>query len=363
MEGLAITDKGAEFAVLAELGKGKAEDCAVTFKVKDELELCKFAYTTQASRRVLLLLGSFEFDSLDSLLAQAKTLLPDYKWLKGPFRATCQRLGEHTFSGRDVEEELGGIIIDKYKFKVSLTAPKTVFYCFINESKAYFGIELSGRDLSKRDYMVYAHPNSVRGDLAAALLKMAGYKPGMLLLDPFSGDGAVVIEAAIMASKRPVQFYSKDLAFTKLLKNKKEWDAWFKEMDGAQAEAKGIHAFDNMLRNVRHGKNNAKIAGVDKWIEFSKVAVGWLDTRFKHGEVEVIATRLPGATQKVPEAKLKPIYDEFFYQARYVLGNGTLAALIPKKELFLEAGERHGFKLKEEKEIVTGEMKYFLLKL
>ena len=57
--------------------------------------------------------------------------------------------------------------------------PKKIVYVFINEDKAYFGIDIVNKDLSKREYKIFIHPASLKGSVASCLIRFAGYKKNL----------------------------------------------------------------------------------------------------------------------------------------------------------------------------------------
>jgi 23S rRNA G2445 N2-methylase RlmL len=80
-----------------------------------------------------------------------------------------------------------------------------------------------------------------------------------------------------------------------------------------------IYCFDKEFRYLNSAKKNAKIAGVDKDINFSRSDVEWMDTKLDKESVDKIITQPPQPTKNLDIKKLTKIYDEFFYQAEFVL--------------------------------------------
>lgn len=57
-------------------------------------------------------------------------------------------------------------------------------------------LDTSGDALFKRGWRLETGDAPLRENLAAGLLRVAGWKPGMVLLDPMCGSGTILIEAA-----------------------------------------------------------------------------------------------------------------------------------------------------------------------
>ena len=59
-------------------------------------------------------------------------------------------------------------------------------------------IDTSGAGLHKRGYRILSSEAPLKETLAAALLLIARWHPGITLLDPFCGSGTIPIEAALI---------------------------------------------------------------------------------------------------------------------------------------------------------------------
>jgi 23S rRNA G2445 N2-methylase RlmL len=64
-------------------------------------------------------------------------------------------------------------------------------------------LDLSGEPLHRRGYRLAVTEATLKETLAAALLQLSGWKPGLPLLDPLAGSGTIAIEAAMIARKVP----------------------------------------------------------------------------------------------------------------------------------------------------------------
>lgn len=64
-------------------------------------------------------------------------------------------------------------------------------------------LDLSGTALNRRGYRTWNGEAPLRETLAAALVDLSPFRPGMRLYDPCCGTGTLLIEAAIKASQRP----------------------------------------------------------------------------------------------------------------------------------------------------------------
>jgi len=371
-----ITDKGLEKIALLELDelikvKGKVRECVVIFNCKNYDDLFKFCYFAQSVKRVLLLFEDFEFKESHDLLSKSgsamkKVRLKDWFDKNTCFKVECKRIGEHKFGSQTVEEKLGERIILKVKKelgfipRVSMETPDTIIYVFINNNKAYVGIDLIGRDLSKRQYRIFSAPGIINANLAYALVRLSNYTPKKEFVDVFCKSGLVCIEAALYASGLSINYYSKDFVFKKLKPfRKKDWEGFFKKLDLKSKPKKlNILGLDPLLRNVEAAKKNSKLAGVDKIISFSKMDVGWLDTKLDKESVNIIASRIPCPSKHASESVMRKLYKELFYQAEFVMKKAGRMVLLTENTSLLKEMITPVFRLVKEDNLWAGKQRY-----
>ncbi|MBW2995168.1 methyltransferase [Candidatus Woesearchaeota archaeon] len=346
MKGICIGYKGAEQVMQKEIdeiikSKGKIEDSVVIFNVKDKKDICKLCYLGQSFSRVLQLLDSFSIKKLEDMKTDV-----DFSFLENKkFVVKCERIGEHDFSSVDAAAALSEKIIEKVSCTVDFSNPEIIIYAYVINEKCYVGIDYCGFDLSKRDYKVYLHPKAIKGTLAYIMLRIAGYDKTKILLDPFCGSGIIPIEAAFFSTGFPINTFRKDkFQFIKMgVANEK-----FLEKFDKKKKFKGsIYGSDKELRHINASKQNAKIGGIEKSIKFSRIDVEWLDTKFKEKEIDLIVTDPPFPTKW---KKLPKTYEEFFYQAEFVLKDKGKIVAVNNPE-FASAAHNKGFKLEAEMQI------------
>lgn len=360
MKAFGVTDIGVEWCAALEIEEMVGAECdvheaVVSFDASDK-ELALLCTRSQSCRRFLRAIVEMDASSLESMQKELGKAL-EKSYLDGKsFRVTCDRVGEHSFTSHDAEKALGATVVEKYGNDVDLEDPEVIIFCQIQEDMAYVGFDFSGKDLSQRDYRVYSHPSSFRGDIAYSLVRMAGFEKGMVLLDPFAGSSVIPIEAAYFSTGVDVH-QEPGFAFEKFM------DYSHEPVLEADEEPR-IFAFDHSLNALKYGKNNARIGRVDNLITFSKCDVEWLDTKFdKHG-VDVIVTQPPQNSNHASAQLVRSVYDEFFYQSKYVLAEqGCIVVLMNNTGLFLGAAEKHNFEVTEQRKIIVGEIEYSALKL
>lgn len=360
MQGLVVTSRGIEETASAEVKEltnsaCKAETGCVVFELKDFRDLCLLCYKCQSADRVACLIGEFEFNDFFEDFGRL-ILKSDFHGLPGKwrkFKVECIRIGNHSFNSVDVETKAAEMIIKKFKSKkIDMKGHEIIFLAYVINNKCYFGVDFAGFELNKRAYKIFLHSNSLRGTIAYALARESGFKKNEIMLDPFSRDGVVAIESAFYATEFPLNCYKKDrFAFLKLGLGI-DFEKFFMEADKKVKKPKGsIFCFDRLFKFVNYSKKNAKIAGVDKFIDFSRVELDWLDIKFKKKSVDRIATSLPASKN----ANLGKIYDEFFYQSDFILKDeGAIAVISRMPDLVKKCSEKRNFAVLKEKEVWSG---------
>ena len=93
------------------------------------------------------------------------------------------------------------------------------------------------------------------------------------------------------------------------------------------------------MQNLKSAEKNAKVAGVNKLIDFSRMDVSWLDTKFSKGEVDIVVSQLPSPSKSFAEERVEKLLKELFYQLEYILSRkGTCVFLTRAPEACKEAG-------------------------
>ena len=347
MKAIGVTHKGIEDVAALEIKElinkpSKVEDSVVLFEANKQ-DLALLCYKSQSLIKVLELFFKLKINKLEDFEKIGKV---DFK---GSFAVRCLRIGEHDFSSKDIEKVVGGAIYEKTKQKVNLENPDVTIFVYLYNDKAYIGIDYAGIDLSKRDYKIFTGAKALKGTIAYSLVRLSGYKPNEVLLDPFSISGEVPIEAALFASKFPLNFFDKEkFTFKKFLKFNFE-----KEDKNTKKSKLNILCYDSQLRNVKAAQKNAKIAGIDKQIRFGRADIEWLDTKFDKESIDKIVTRIPELARFQKEKDIEKLYKEFFYQVEFILKKkGRIVVIARDLSLFKKYVEK--FEVKNEREVSIG---------
>ena len=375
MKGILITHKGIEDIASLEveelIGKpSKKNEACITFDIEKYEDLFKLCYLSQSAVKINYLLSEFNFKDLfiDFKKNIQKTSFKDWLSKDLTFKVKCIKNIGIDLPTPELERKLGEIIIDflekkyNYKQKVNLNNPDATVLVFLNKNNCYLGIDFAGFDLSKRTYNIFAHPTNIKATIDYSLVRLSGYKKETLL-DPFSGSGNIPIEAALFSSKFPVNFYNKEKFAFLNFQNFQDFNFqnFFKKIDGKIKDEKlGIYNLNGAMICINHAKKNSKIAGISKKLNFSRTELERLDVKFVKGEIHNIVTKMPSLNTK----DIEKIYNEFFYQAEFILNKKGKIVVIGNKDLIEKSLSKYKFKIEETRQVFSGKEKYdvFILK-
>ena len=236
---------------------------------------------------------------------------------KGSFRVDCSRIGEHMFNSQEIRQNIGEIIYNK-GYKVNLNKPDNIFYVDIINDYCFFG--KNPINLGKRNYRVRAGKDSLNAVLAYSLLKIANFKKDEVLLDPFCGDGIILIEAGLIGGKK----------------------------------------LYGLNQDIKNASINSKVAKVK--LNLYKNDLTWLSTLFKQNSVDLIVTKPLFQSKTKSVNFVDKIIKELFHQANYILKkNARMILLTPKTELIEKYAKLYNFNIKEELIVKCGNLNYKVL--
>ncbi|MEO7726339.1 MAG: class I SAM-dependent RNA methyltransferase [Burkholderiales bacterium] len=159
---------------------------------------------------------------------------------------------------------------------VNTQAPDVRIHAFLTADQLTIYLDTSGDPLFKRGYRTAAGEAPLRENLAAGLLRLAGWSPPEALLDPMCGSGTLLIEAALIAlniapgTRRSFAFYK--------LKNFDQ-RAWEKlklaaaATESPLAGALPIYGSDLYGDELKNARANIAAAGLQEQIQLKQANV------------------------------------------------------------------------------------------
>jgi len=369
MKGLAITNIGIEETTSSEIkeligAKTQSGNGFVIFDTKKFDDFFTLCYKSQSILKIILILDEFKINDIDDIKSPVEKL--DLKdWLDDSTFVVRTGSRDSNLIKSEIEVMTGEFIFEKYKAKVNLENPDTTFFVFVNKNQCFFGIDFSGGDLGKREYRIFRGAETLKPTVAYALMRISGFKAEESLLDPFCNSGTIPIETALYAKKMPVNYFNKDkFFFLKLKKFEKfDFEALFdKEDKKIKKFDSKITAADPSFHAIASTKKNAKIADVEKDLNFSRKESEWLDVKFKEHELDRIVSFPPQKSKLISEKKIEKIYNELFYQADFILTNkGTVTLLLKETKIAEIEGKKYGYKLKSKQKIMQGHEDFMIV--
>lgn len=142
--------------------------------------------------------------------------------------------------------------------------PEVPLVLYLSEERYSLYVDLSGEPLNRRGFRVEPAPAPLNENLAAGLLRLAGWRPGMPFFDPMMGGGTLLIEAAMMWLNRAPGL-QRHFAFEHL-KNfqPREWQRLRQEAEAAAHAPEPLPIFgsDNDPAMVQAASRNLQAAGL-----------------------------------------------------------------------------------------------------
>ena len=147
---------------------------------------------------------------------------------------------------------------------VDTAGPDARIHAFLTRDEATFYLDTSGEPLFKRGWRVIQGEAPLRENLAAGILQLAGWHPGIALFDPMCGSGTFLVEAAMMALNIAPGL-GRTFGFEKL--ENFDADAWQALRDRAGQRRKPahplpIHGSDKLGNTLKLARENLAAAGL-----------------------------------------------------------------------------------------------------
>ena len=163
--------------------------------------------------------------------------------------------------------------------------PDVSVHVFLTENECTLYLDTSGQPLWQRGFRKASVDAPLKENLAAGILKMTGWQPGMPLIDPMCGSGTFLLEAIQVALDRAPGL---DRAFAfEMLKSFQALE-WANIRSAAEARVKpaerlDIRGYDNDERAVRATRRNLQEAGFDPLVTVDRSDVLEVQPLTEHG--------------------------------------------------------------------------------
>lgn len=151
--------------------------------------------------------------------------------------------------------------------------PDIRVHVFLDERTCTLYVDTSGESLFKRGTRDHVGEAPLKKNLAAGILRLAKWKPGIPLLDPMCGAGTFLSEAAEITLGRAAG-RSRGFAFEKLARfNEATWDRMRANARKGERPAEPLPIFGSDLygRSLGHAVLNLREAGLEDAVKLKQV--------------------------------------------------------------------------------------------
>jgi len=187
--------------------------------------------------------------------------------------------------------------------------PDIRIHAFLEHNHMMLYVDTSGDALFKRGVRQHTNIAPLRENLAAGILLLAGWQPGVPLLDPMCGSGTFLIEAALM-SLNIAPGIGRHFAFEKLKNfDADAWQAIRAEAQAAQLPVAELPIFGSDLYGdeLKAAHLNLENAGIRETVELKQANVLEISAPADHG---VLVANLPYGERMGELAELELLYPQ-----------------------------------------------------
>lgn len=265
---------------LEELGAKKINELKRAVSFRGDLRLLfKANLWLRTALKVLVPLHSFQARRDEEFYEAAKAFpWEDFFSAERTFAIDAAVHSEYFSHSQFALLKLKDAIVDRFREKggkrpsIERAEPDIKVHLHIRGDQVDLSLDSSGDPLFKRGYKREQHKAPINECLAAAMIKLSGWKAEQPLFDPMCGSATIPIEAALMEANIPPNMYRERFGF----------EAWRSFDGGLLAEVleearqlsrpitTKIYARDKDFRSLRAARININAARMKKYIELEE---------------------------------------------------------------------------------------------
>lgn len=225
---------------------------------------------------------------------------------------------------------------------ISVANPDLRLNIHIAEENCTLSLDSSGESLHLRGYRTATVEAPINEVLAAALIKISGWKFDCDLIDPFCGSGTILVEAALMARNIYPGVFRQKFGF----ENWKDFNpellsSIFEDDSNERTFEHRIVGSDINLRAVEAALANAKAAGVADLITVEQREI----RDFKKPEMPAVLITNPPYGERLRPEDLSDIYRTLGEKLKREFQGGEAWIISSREELFDSMRLRPSFKV------------------
>jgi putative N6-adenine-specific DNA methylase len=192
---------------------------------------------------------------------------------------------------------------------VDAREPDIRVHTFLDDKMCTLYVDTSGESLFRRGRRDHVGEAPLKKNLAAGILKLAGWSPGTPLLDPMCGAGTFLTEAAEMTLGRAAG-RERSFAFEKLARyNSVNWERLLSNARKSEKAVEPLPIFGSDLygRSLGHAAMNLRDSGLEPAVSLKQVNLLELSAPSGHG---VIVTNPPYGVRLGEKEQLAEFYPQ-----------------------------------------------------
>jgi len=187
--------------------------------------------------------------------------------------------------------------------------PDLRVHAFLDQKQCVLYLDTSGESLFRRGKRDYVGEAPLKKNLAAGILKLAQWRPGVPLLDPMCGAGTFLTEAAEMTLNR-APGRARSFAFEKLARFNAQ--AWEREVGTARRAEKPleplpVYGSDLYGRSLGHAVLNVRDAELEGAVQLKQANLLEISAPARHG---MIVTNPPYGVRLGEKEELAAFYPQ-----------------------------------------------------
>ncbi|HVS26586.1 MAG TPA: THUMP domain-containing protein [Burkholderiales bacterium] len=278
--------RGLEKSLAAELqslgaARLEATDGGVTFAGEFPLAY-KVNLHSHVASRVLWLLAQRRYQTEEDVYRAAHAL-PWTDWFEPELTLRVNVSAIHcSLPSLDfVTLKIKDAVCDRFREEtgrrpsVDTQRPDLRIHAFLDAREIFLYLDTSGEPLFKRGWRKVQGEAPLRENLAAGILHLASWSPGIPFLDPMCGSGTFLMEAALM-SFNMAPGMGRHFAFEKLKNfNARKWKMLLHESEQGQKAKTLLPVYGSDLYGeaLKHARANLAAAGLEGTVALKQVNV------------------------------------------------------------------------------------------
>jgi putative N6-adenine-specific DNA methylase len=268
---------------LSALGAADVETVDGGARFSGEFPLCYAVnLESRVASRVLWRVAEGRYRTEDDIYAAARAV-PWHEWFTVDHRIRVDVAGIRApvKSLEFVTLRVKDAICDAFRESsgsrpsVDTRNPDARVHAFLEAASFMLYLDTSGEALFKRGYRGSTGEAPLRENLAAGILRLTGWSPGVPLLDPMCGSGTFLCEAAMMALDRAPGL-DREFGFEKL--SLFDASAWQKLKDAARERLRApadleLYGSDRFGDALKLARANLAALGVDRQVHLKQADI------------------------------------------------------------------------------------------